>query len=74
MNGTSDSYMSHFGTKIVDYIRCLIIYYNITNALFICSKLFVIFVSYKLGRYVRSVPENIFNKNISVVYLEEVGK
>ena len=78
MNGTSDSYMPHFGTKIVDYIRCLFIYYNITMTfeytIFICSKLFVIFVSYKLGRYVRSVPENIFNKNISVVYLEEVGK
>ena len=40
----------------------------------ICLGLFVIFVSYKLGRHVRSVPENIFNKNISVVYLEEVGK
>ena len=42
--------------------------------IFVCSELFVTFVSYKLGRYVRSVPENIFLKNISVVYLEEVGK
>ena len=42
--------------------------------IFVCSELFVTFVSYKLGRHVRSVPENIFNKNISVVYLEEVGK
>ena len=79
MNGISDSFISYFGIIAIDCHPYLFIYYNITYASFeytilICLGLFVIFVSYKLGRHVRSVPENIFNKNISVVYLEEVGK
>ena len=88
MNGISDSFISYFGIIAIDCHPYLFIYYNITYAyirsvftimtfeyiILICLGLFVIFVSYKLGRHVRSVPENIFNKNISVVYLEEVGK
>ena len=68
-----------FWKKSYRLFPCLFIYLDITYAyirstIFVSSELFVTFVSYKLGRHVRSVPENIFNKNISVVYLEEVGK
>ena len=76
MNGISDSFISYFGIIAIDCHPYLFIYNNMTfeYTILICLGLFVIFVSYKLGRHVRSAPENIFNKNISVVYLEEVGK
>ena len=76
MNGISDSYILYFGGKVIDYYLHLFIYTVVMfeYMIIICLELLVIFVNYKLGRHVRSVPENIFNKNISVVYLEEVGK